>query len=154
MSTVIDKDLGWNKITDNLKKLDGAGIKVGLFGSGSSPANNVAHRGLVHEMGYTEGGIPSRPFMSSAYDKNLRKNAKMIAKWMSDMIIGRISIKKFLDRIGVLYKGNIQNSINFGIWTPNKIATIIAKGSSAPLIDEGTMLGAVKYKLIWTGLGV
>lgn len=172
---VIEKDLGWERIKKDILSLKGGvEIKIGLFGNGNSPKNNLAYRGTVHEFGIPEGikitekmrnflhaigihvrattnriYIPSRPFTRTGFDKNLSKLKRAIEKWFGDLIDGKISLKKFLNKIGVLHTNQIQSSIRDGNWKRNHPVTEKRKGSTRPLIDNSEMINGIKHKIIW-----
>ena len=52
-----------------------------------------------------------------------------------------------LNTIGIEAVGLIQKSINEGIYAPNKESTLKHKKGSKPLIDTGTMLQSVNFKI-------
>jgi len=169
---VIDIDKGWKQILKDALKMKSVQLKVGLFGEGNSPQNNLAYRGVVHEFGIPEGiritpkmrgflhfigihvspntqriYIPERPFMREAYDGNKSELERAVDKWYTDLIEGRITLKVFLDKIGILHTDHIKKAIQSGSFKPLHPVTILRKGSSKPLIDQGEMIGSVKHKV-------
>jgi len=166
---VIEKDLGWNEIVKEHKKIKGIKIKVGLFGSGDA-SQNVAARGAVHEWGIeipvtdkmraflrtidihlkastTKITIPQRAFMRGAFDGNMRNLERFIQTQYTLFVMDKISMKIFLNRIGVEHTAQIKDSITKGSWTPNHPKTVQNKGSSKPLINKGVMVNSVKHKI-------
>ena len=141
---IIVKDLGWDEIVREHKKLTNTNIKIGLFGEGNV-TQNVAARGYVHEFG--RGNNPQRPFMRQAFEDNKDKLTKKIQKWYTLVVNDKMGIKKFLNRIGVLHTGQIQRKIRAGNFIPLKPKTIKKKKSTRPLIDTAVMLNSVKHKI-------
>ena len=136
--------MGWNNIVRNIGKMDLI-IKIGLFGEGSSPKNNLAARGAVHHFGAPKAGIPSRPFMSQAFDNGDQKLKKFITTQYKGVIDGKISAKTMMDDIGIFHTNQIQDTIRNGNFVALKEETKRRKGSSKPLIDKAIMINSVKH---------
>ncbi len=141
--TIIDKDLGWKKIQKELRQLDGTVSNVGLFGSGSSPKNNIAARGAVHELGI---GNPKRPFMRNAFDKNSNKLYDYINKQYNLLKAKKLTVSRFVGLISEWLIGKIQEEIRKGEFIPLSWATVRRKGSSVILIHKGQMINSLTYK--------
>ena len=73
------------------------------------------------------------------YLSALRKSAKKITR-------GEAAIGQVVSKLGILAKGDIQQSIVDLRDPPNAASTIRAKGSSNPLIDTGEMKNSVDYE--------
>jgi hypothetical protein len=143
---VIEEDLGWKKILKNLEKLDGAETEAGIFGSGSeSPYDEAAIAG-AQELGAPRRNIPQRPFTRNAFDANLSKMENHIQKEYVSMLEGRLSPRALVARTGEKMADYIVRSILTGTFIPLSPGTILAKGSSKPLVDKGIMKGAVTHK--------
>lgn len=143
---VIEKDRGWNRIMEDIKKLSGSSTQAGLFGSGGDEESDVAARGAVHEFGDRKGRIPQRPFTRNAFDANENKIKKRVFDDFGNMIEGKLPPKMVLAKAGELLAELIQRSIRQGTFTPLKIDTILKKGSSRPLIDTAVMANSVTHK--------
>ena len=52
---------------------------------------------------------------------------------------------KGLERLGIFAVGLIRRSIRSGDYAPNAALTIALKGSSRPLVDQGTLIKSVTY---------
>lgn len=111
--------------------------------------------------------IPSRPFLRTA----LRKNQAEITKMLADYYLPK-NIKngaQYLDKVGIIIKNMVVDSIVNGNWKPNSLSTKISKLSTSqrqligskrkgsqeklsaalanvkPLIDRGIMKNSVAY---------
>jgi hypothetical protein len=91
--------------------------------------------------------IPERSFLRAAFDKNVRKYAKLLERGARQMAAGRSSAKQVLGILGEVSVSDTVNLINAGIPPPNRPATIKRKGSSKPLIDTAQLKGAIKAKV-------
>lgn len=140
-SSVIIKDLGWNRIIQNDKNLNRCSIKVGLFGE-------VAIRGTINELGSPINNIPSRPFMTQAYEKYKRRLENSIDDNYRLVQNRVLTTNNYLKTIGEIHTTQIKNTITNGNFIPNAPSTIAKKGSSKPLIDTGEMRRSVTYKVI------
>lgn len=142
---LVDIDKGWREIKSNIKNLKKVNLKIGLFGDGS-PEENVAYRGAVHEYGSKKANIPSRPFMSQAFDDNIGRNKSVIKKLLKAYIPPKIGLRSFIRKITSLHEGQIKKSIVSGTFIPLKKGTVKKKGSSKPLIDTAVMLNSIRSK--------
>jgi len=143
-----DIDRGWKKIVENHKNIKKLNIKVGLFGEGDSPENNVAYRGLIHQEPSSSSKMPRRPFMSNAFDKNESNIKGFIDNEYRKVIDNKQNLKKMIDRIGVKHEGDMKKSFTQFDYIANKDATIQKKGSSRPLIASAVMRNSIKYKVV------
>jgi len=148
MATVIDRDMGWNKIKINMKQLDDRQIKIGIMGnSGSVDGVAVLDYAAYNEFGTST--IPARPFMATTADKYRGETVKMAEVITGNIIDGKYSVDIGLARLGAWYQSKVQATIRDAkSWAvPNAVSTVEAKGSSSPLIDTGRMIGAVRYEV-------
>lgn len=146
---ITDKDLGWKRLQDMLRKSQGkAHAVVGVFGAKA----DEDHGGLpnvviacTHEFGLKIGNavIPERSFIRGTVDAKTKEIAAMAKKLASLVIDGTTDIHKALDVLGQYVRGLIQARISAGIPPPLKPATIARKGSSKPLIDTGQLRASI-----------
>ena len=144
---IIDKDLGWKKICDGYRALNGKVIKAGVLkGAGSYKGVPIAQVAKWNEYGTKNGHIPSRPFLAIATDES--------KGWPSDVKsqIGGINssadVNEALKTIGETMKKDIKNL--FGDRSklrPNAPSTIAKKGFDAPLIDTGKLQEVIDYEV-------
>ena len=147
MAEVIDRDLGWKKICDGYRALNGKTIKAGVLkGAGSYKGVSISQVAKWNEYGTDNGHIPSRPFIAIATDEN--------KGWQSEvkMQVGRINssadVNGALNTIGKKMKEDIKSV--FGDRSklrPNAPSTIAKKGFDAPLIDTGKLQEAIDFEV-------
>lgn len=143
------------RLLEGARELSDVQGKVGFFESAKYPDGTpVAQVAVVHEFGYTEGGIPPRPFMrttaneqSANWSEAFGKGAKAIAK-------GRFSATQVMDAVGQLAAGDIRKKISEIQSPPLKEATIKARkrrykdrkttgNLTKPLVDTAVMVNSV-----------
>lgn len=118
-------------------------VKVG-FPSGSS--TDVVDRAIWNHYG-TSRGIPARPFLLNAIRDNRAKYLNAMRVSAPKILRGETSLNTVLTKLGIVAQGDIQMSITNLRDPPNARSTILAKGSSNPLIDTGEMRQAVTWKV-------
>jgi len=127
-------------------------VKVG-FPKESSETKSTDSEGVSAVFKATSNnfglGIPKRPFMNIAFEKNKRDYRKIIIK--SFKKIESLDMVKFSNKLGIKAQGDVQKEI-IALRSPaNSEATIKAKKSSNPLINSGHMLQSVTYQVIDKG---
>ena len=144
--SVEDKDLGYSMIVSGLQALDGS-VSVGVFSdSGSEPdGTSLIDVAIWNEYGTSR--IPQRPFMRIAADKNADKWADAAQKLSGMVADGSIGASHAKNIIGVQAVGDIQEVIGSNALQANAPATIMRKGSAAPLIDTGRLRQSIKFKV-------
>ena len=144
-----DIDKGYRKVLKDLGTVDDSGITVGFHAKDVERDDsefNVAEIAAVNEFGSDDGTIPERSFIRSTVDDNSRKYRKFIRDTFSLVLIGKISPKTALDRIGIRIRDDIKRKIVTLSQPANEASTIAAKGSANPLVDTGTMIKRVKHE--------
>lgn len=97
-------------------------------------------------------GVPERSFIRSWADEKEAENKDRLRKIGQAVVHGYISSPtQGLKRFGVLAVGEIQQRISDGIEPENADATIAAKKSSKPLIDDGIMRSKITSKIAKRG---
>lgn len=94
------------------------------------------------------GPIPARPFIAMAMWRSrgeIRASMRQAAK---SIFQGKYDMRTALEKLGMLGSNKIKDTITGGAFVPNSGMTVMLKGSSAPLIDNGRMLGAVTWKVV------
>jgi len=145
----------------NLQKkianLKGA-VDVGIFGEQDS---ELVIQAASNEFGTDRAGrnhnivIPERSFIRSTFDEQKEDLTTSIDKAKIDVVIGKISKDKFLNRLGLFLGGKIVAKINDSKqWAePNAESTIAAKTRAGkvgdqPLVDTGRTKQSVTHKLV------
>lgn len=125
-------------------KVVNVGIPQGAREEDGTPVAMVA---AVHEYGSPSQGIPERPFLRVAVQKNRIKYVRLNRINLVKMLRGQMSIEQALGQLGEMAKGDVQTEIRSGDFAPLKPATIKRKGSSRPLIDTGQMVQSIAWEL-------
>lgn len=155
--------------TDKLKsmqkateQLTGKNVEVGIFGG------EEAWLAGIHEYGcnikvtpkmraylHTQGlhlkesteyiKIPERAFMRNGFDSNKEEINKRIDQLLPIALDGNMPIEQFLSAIGLIVSSKIKDFATQSK-LPNHPFTIEKKGSSKPLVNTGSMIGAITYR--------
>lgn len=149
-SSVIDRDLGWQDIQKELKKLSGIGVKVGIIeGTGANDDGvDIAEYGYYNEVGTKDGHIPSRPFIRSWVDNNQEQINKVMDSAYRHVVSGKWNAEDAMKRIGESGERGIKKNIKEGDFIPNSPATVKRKKGSKPLIDSGTLRRSIRYQVV------
>lgn len=145
--SIVDKDLGWNKILRNMRNVNAKSVKVGIQ-SGDKTIDgkeDLAYIASLHEFGSPGGKIPERSFIRTAIDKNERKINTFTDKLALKILNGSVNVRGALDLIGLEVTGIIQKQIADGEYVPLAPATIKRKKSNKPLIDTGNMYQSIRH---------
>lgn len=129
-------------IADN--RVVNVGVPEGKHEEDGTPVAMVA---AVHEFGSPSQGIPERPFLRVAIQRNRQRLIRLNRINLVKMLRGQIGVEQALGQLGEMGKGDVQTEIRTGDFTPLKDATIKRKGSSKPLIDTGQMVQSIAWEL-------
>ena len=147
---VIKRDRGWDKIRKQIKQ-DPLIIAVGIQGKealakagGEEDGLTVAEVAAVNEFGM---GVPERSFLRSTIDAGEAKYKGLLRGIGNATVAGKITLVRGAKIVGEVVVGDVKQSIADGIPPPNAESTIVAKGSSTPLIRTGQMRGSVTSKV-------
>ena len=145
---VIDKDLGYKRIVLNFRQLKGRVVKVGIMGDETNEGTSVVDYAVYNEFGTDR--IPARPFMATTADANREKAVDFTEFLVDKIIYGELTVDRALRNLGEWYQAQIQMTIrNAKSWAvPDAPATVKAKGSSSPLIDQGRLVQAIRYEVM------
>lgn len=147
---VTDRDKGYRRL---LKRLDkarrGAAVTVGIHGpeggAGHSGGLTVAEVATFHEFG--TGSIPARSFVRGWADEKETENEEVIRAVAEGIVKGTFTTQQGLERIGTRFVASIQARIAGGIGPALAPSTVVAKGSSVPLIDTGQLRSSITFKV-------
>lgn len=148
---VIDKDLGWKKLLDSLKVLDGGTTKVGVHqgtehrskDSGKTKTSDLVKIAAANELGTKH--IPARAAMRKALDDNLRKLNNFKSRLLNGVYSGKLHPKRALGLLGAFHTAQVKKKITDLKTPPNAPATIKKKKSSNPLIDTSQFRGSINH---------
>ena len=157
---VLDRDLGWKEIQREMLKLDSKVVKVGITkesgkdipnGKRKDGKTTIVQYAYWNEMGVhgsSKWMIPPRPFVKGwalAKESEITETMQEVSNKVSG---GHLKAMTAFKVLGLYGKSGImeyiRNSDNF---VPNAPLTRKRKKSSAPLIDEGFLIGAVNYEI-------
>lgn len=123
-------------------------VNVGVpEGKREEDGTPVAMIAAVHEFGSPSQGIPERPFLRVAVQRNRQKYVRLNRINLVKMLRGQATVDQALGQLGEMAKGDVQTEIRSGVFTPLKEATKKRKGSSRPLIDTGQMVQSIAWEL-------
>ena len=120
-------------------------LQVGFFSTSKYPNGQaVTNVAVWNEFG--TGSIPERPFFRQAIAGAKRSIGPMIRASLDGRKMAMD--RQAAGRIGEFMKDRIQTSITTLRSPGNAPATIAAKGSSNPLIDEGFLRNSVAWVIV------
>lgn len=152
-SRVIDRDLGYKRLLENLEDLalasastigQGPSVFVGVRAETSS-AEEVKIA-AVNEFGSADGHIPERSFLRSTVIKQQPKYLRLLTRAVDRSLDGgKASLRRDLELIGLVAVGDVQRTITRLKEPPNAPSTIAAKGGDNPLIDTGRLAQSIDH---------
>lgn len=150
LSKITDKDRGLKALFGQLKNSKHLVLTVGVHGpEGSEPHEGggitVAQLATIHEFGL--GRSPERSFIRAWADEKQADHMNALRAIGREVLKGTYSAMIGLERLGVLFVGEIQARISGGISPPLMGKTIERKGSSVPLIDTGQLRSSIRYRI-------
>lgn len=149
----------WDALMQTLPQLQGAEVKVGIqsdagaYPDGGPPLavvafyNEFGTQGRSPRRGGWGGPIPPRPFLRDTSDEKRAEWNRMADRVINAAITGRSTLRQGLERLGEKAEGDIKMGILRGGWARNSPMTVALKGSATPLINEGTLRGAIRYEV-------
>ena len=151
---IVDIDHGGKKALRNLANLKDIHGYAGIFEeAGTYPTKGnppIAMVAFWNQFGTRNSDgterIPERPFMSTAFDE-IRRDLEKELEWaLEDIIDGKATPYKAIDRAGKYLAKNIKKKIVEWKIPRNADSTIAKKGFDDPLIETRRMLNSVKFK--------
>jgi hypothetical protein len=160
-------DRGYKRIIRFTKKIKNSFVKIGLQGNTGNKIHEdskltIVNIGVIHEFGTTikrkiKGKkniivIPERSFIRSTFDEKNRNWSVKTKVLLDKIMIGKVSVSKALDVLGLLIQKDIKKKINSNIPPPNAPSTAMKKrkkgkkGKIKTLIDTGTMLRSIIFE--------
>lgn len=149
---------GWKKVQKNLLRGNAKSLELGIFDKYYGPENDnlpVAQVAAWNEFGHANGGwfegtsTPSRPFMRM-YLFKLEQDGKLVGEmaWqLYQVATGKMSWDQFYKHLGEEAKSDLQKVVNAWEHPENSPATVYLKGFNDPLIETGTLLDSIDYRI-------
>jgi hypothetical protein len=150
------KQLNLGKIKAILEKVpeefENMVAQIGIpSGINYEDGTNVAYVASIHEFGAPAAKIPARPFIRPTVKEQKDNWTKVLAKYVSKVVQGKMTVFDALDLVGRVAAADIQTKIA-SIYTPKlSPITIARKGSTNPLIETGLMIASVQNAVNKTG---
>lgn len=153
------------KMQAAVERLDGKKVSVGVLGGGEqswlasiheygckievTPKMRayLASTGLYLKATTTHITIPERAFLRNGYDENKDDVIRKAEAILGDVIGGTMTPEQLFELVGLLLKSRIQDYARELDSPPNHPYTVQQKGSSNPLVDSGSMINAISYKV-------
>lgn len=145
-SRVQEIDRGWGRIRGQVQEAQRKAVKIGIQeGEVREDGTDMVLIAAVNHFGTEDGRIPSRPFLTQAYDRNRDKiNRQIQAEWDA-VLSGTKAIDQALNGLGQMHTDHVQREITRGNFPPNADSTVSKKGSSRPLIDTGRLRQSIRH---------
>lgn len=91
--------------------------------------------------------IPERSFLRNGHDENAERIIKQTERALGQVIAGEMSMDSMYKLYGRQMSTAIRKYMRDLSNPPNSSATILAKGSSNPLVDTGKLVQSITYKV-------
>ena len=112
---VTDRDLGWQRIEQELRGADGAHVLVGLhadaepYEAGQGDDSNVAQVASHLEFGTSR--MPPRPFLRPTIDGGREKYATLIDRVLGLILRGKLTTRQGLSLVGIQASQDVKGCI-------------------------------------------
>ncbi|QDJ52811.1 hypothetical protein [Bordetella hinzii] len=133
------------------RALNGRGVKFGIQAdAGKDPETGADLLDIAVYNEYGTETVPARPFMRDFAEKNGKALGQAMDRMAAAVQGGQLALDAALDQLGTFaekhQKAHVQQSKKWA--KPNAPATVKKKGSDVPLIDQGLMVGAIRYEKV------
>lgn len=145
------KDRGWNRIKREMTKASGSGVKVGVQADvkpRKDPTEDMLAIAVINEFGFKPKRIPQRSFIRASFDKYKNSLDSYNKRLMTQVIAGKLPMKKALGLLGKVHQEQIQDYIRDLKVPENAELTIRLKGFDNPLIETGQLRRSIDYKVV------
>jgi hypothetical protein len=151
--TILKKDTGYGALLKRLTSVDSE-VTIGVHEEEGSEVVDttdytIAEIAAINEFGGPNGDDPpERSWLRAWYDENQERNKKAVAKLMGAVAEGKLPSREIaLRQFGEFAVAGIKARIKEGIDPENADSVIERKGSSTPLVDSGTFIGSITYRV-------
>lgn len=151
MSVKIDTEV-WSKIFNDVKALEKAHVKVGIYGGGDNVGDGLTLAGLaaVHEFGTEDGRIPERRWLRGGLEFEQAKTKRTMVQITKAVVENKITPEQALNIVGKALSTGIQRYIRSNkIQPPSqkigafKIENPDDKVTPVTLIDTGRFVNSI-----------
>lgn len=146
--SVKDIDKGWKRIRSELGKMSGAYTKVGVQQDAKRDDTTASAATIAAAHEYGTDTIPERSFLRSSTDESRGQINKLVAAEKDAIMLGRSTVKRSLNLIGLFMVGRVQAKIRSRIPPPLAPSTLARRrgggARAVPLIDSGQMFASIR----------
>ena len=131
-----------------IKRLRNPGtVEVGIIDAGThqDSEETVASIGFQHEFGAP--GIPERSFLRSTLHSSRKDILTLNKKLLKNIVNMSMKVPQALGILGNFVADEVSQKIVAIRQPPNSPATILAKGSSNPLVDTGQLKNSITWEV-------
>jgi len=128
-------------VQEKLEKLANSRVEVGVIGDSKQAE-------IATYAEYGTSTIPARGLLSRPLNANQQKYAGILGK-ISESVAKGGDVDALLGRLGLVGVADVRAWVVAGFSKPENTAeTMERKGSSTPLIDTGSLLGSLQYRVV------
>lgn len=140
-------------LQDRMIALGKLTLRVGVVGPGASALQEgssltLAELGALHEFGAPGANLPERAWMRGTLAARRGDIAALKVAAFKQILAGELSPRDGLGVIGAQIVVWLQAGIVAGLKPELATDTIIAKGSTKPLIDDGQFINSITYEVV------
>ncbi|SSW67305.1 hypothetical protein AVE30378_02555 [Achromobacter veterisilvae] len=144
-------DKGFDQFVRLTRAINGRGVKFGIQAdAGKDPETGADLLDIAIFNEYGTETIPARPFMRDFAEKNGKALGQAMERVAGAVQDGQLGVDAALDQLGAFaekhQRAHVQQSKKWA--KPNAPSTVQKKGSDVPLIDQGLMVGAIRYEKV------
>lgn len=143
-----ETDRGFNRIHEEIKRLEGQSIKVGIQSDAGAEADGTSIAAVAAYNEFGSDRAPSRPFMRTMADTKRGQLYRVATAAYESMLRSGGSAARTLGMVGTWYQDEQKKLLRDGPWIKNAPQTIKQKGSATPLIDSSRLVGSIKYAIV------
>ena len=138
----------FRELSDRMVELGKLALRVGIVGAGATTLEEgssltLAELGLIHEFGTDE--IPERAWMRGTLAAKRSEIAALKAATFKRILTGELAPRAALDLIGMQIVAWLKAGIVAGLKPDLATETILRKGSTKPLIDDGQFINSITW---------
>lgn len=107
----------------------------------------IVNYAIYNEFGME--GVPARPFMRVTYETYRKFFEGLVKDQIYLVVEANKNSDEALRRLGEIYKSFIRRTLDKSreYFRPNSTFTILRKGSSKPLYEQGDLYNSISYKV-------
>jgi len=140
---------GSDKVKEAIKKkienMKPTVVEVGILTNATYPGKkevSVLDVAIYNEYGTTSS--PPRPFMLQTKQRYSKQWSQTLEKLI---VANNGDVKKAMELLGNIIKGQIQKTIAQGAFAPNAPSTVAQKGKNTPLRDSLLLFNSIDYEV-------